>query len=106
MKTDKPMTAEKILDDLCEELIARYPNEDYESVDKMKTFPEWTMFIEAMHTFAEQEAERTAIEFMQWVLKEGWNLFGEGENRFWRLYSEAKTTAELYQLFQQKRDKK
>lgn len=49
----------------------------------------------AMDIFAKQEA----IAFTNWVLKQGWNLFGDADGRFWRLYSESKTTEQLYQLF-------
>lgn len=45
------------------------------------------------------EPRGTSVEFMNWALKEGWNLHGELDNRFWRLYSEAKTSEELFEIY-------
>jgi len=52
-------------------------------------------------SLVDEYSKQGSIDFMEKVLKEGWNLHGTLENRFWRLYSEAKTTEELYDRYQQ-----
>jgi len=49
----------------------------------------------------ESEADQQSINFVTWILKAGWNLFGNLDNRYWRLEYDSKTTEELFKIFKE-----
>lgn len=48
-----------------------------------------------------KESDQQSIDFVTWILKAGWNLFGDLDKRYWRLEYEAKTTEELFLMYKE-----
>ena len=46
-------------------------------------------------------SSKESIDFVTWILRAGWNLFGDLDKRYWRLGYDAKTTEELFLMYKE-----